>query len=249
MFMRHRDKFSTTREVAAGTAAPGAAAPGAAARAALVMLAVFLLPVSTAIARDGLYAPSRPEDAALVRAVNVSSAEHSPVIDIGSLRIEPLAPGEASPYHVVPAGVYMIGGQGGTVFTPEPETFVTIVAGYDEHDPSAMRLFSDAPHDDPARGQLVLYNLTDRTLSLVAVRPEATVFDGVDAGESAAIAVNAVTVKLEVRDGPEVIAEQTVSLVRGGSHALFASHESSVDARSSQPDFHVFLVEASVSDE
>lgn len=237
--MGHRETIRKRTTTVAGTAW----------RAAMMTLVVCLMPISAVVARDGLYAPSRPEDAALVRAVNASSGEYASAIDIGPLRIESLAPGEASPYHLVPAGVYMIGGQGGTVFTPEGGSFVTIVTGYDPGDSRSIRLFEDVPHDDPARGQLVLYNLTDRELSLVAIRPETTVFEAVSAGESAAIAVNAVTVQLEIRDDQGAVAEHTVALVRGGSHALFASSGKTDESGAPDKTLHVFTVEASVSDE
>lgn len=174
-------------------------------------------------AQDGLYAPSRPEDAALVRVVNLSAHDESARIDAGPVRFEPLDPATVGPYRPVPTGVYLLGDPERTMFTPAPETFVTIVTGHDPSTPGSVHLFTDEAHDDPARAQLVFYNLTSRILSLVAVPTGTVVFDEVPSQRSRSIAVNAINVDLEIRDGDDALGRTTVDLSRGASFSIFAA--------------------------
>lgn len=199
---------------------------------------LFLFLSENAITQEGLYAPSRPEDAALVRVVNLSAEDPSRVMNIGPVSFESLEPQTAGPYRPVPRGVYILDDRDSTVFTPEPETFVTIVLGSASPDRGEAHLFPDEPHDDPARAQLVLYNLTDRILSLVAVPSETVIFPEVEPGRSRAIAVNAIPVDLEIRSGDKNLHGITLRLSRGNSFSLFAAE--------SDGDLRVIDAEASV---
>ncbi len=194
-----------------------------------------------ASAQDGLYAPSRPEDAALVRVVNVSPDSPSPVIDAGPIRFGERDPFTSGPYRPLPVGVYLLGDPDDTVFTPEARSFVTIVAGYDRGDPRKLILFEDEPHDDPARAQLVLYNLAEVAVSLLVADGEVPVFPDVPPAESRAVAVNAVSVDLEVRDAHGASQTVSVSLSRGASFSLFA-----IGSRSS---LEILAVDATVDSE
>lgn len=188
------------------------------------MLLIPMLPIPpTVSAQDGLYAPSRPEDAALVRVANLSGRKESRVIDAGPVRFDPLDPLSVGAYRVVPVGVYILGDPESTVFTPEPGAFVTIITGHDQSDPGRVHLFLDQPHEDPARAQLVLYNLTDRTLSLVDAPSGAEVFRQVPPEQSRALAVNAIPVELEVRDEETIHETVTLRLTRGDSFSLVAT--------------------------
>lgn len=188
----------------------------------LLSVVILAIPGVYAGARDGLYAPSRPEDAALVRVVNLSPDLESPEIDIGPIHFESRSPLSAGPYRPVPLGVYVLADGRQTVFTPEPESFVTVITGYDPSSPRTMRLFSDQPHDDPARAQLVFYNLAGRPLSIVAAGSETVVFKPLEPLRSDAVAVNAIAVELEVRDGSIPVGRTAVTLTRGSSISFFA---------------------------
>lgn len=183
----------------------------------------MILAIATATAQDGLYAPRVPGDAALVRVVNLDSAGSSPRIDAGAVRFDALAPGTAGPYRPVAPGVYLVGGRGrSTELHPAAGGFHTIVtlAG------GEIRVFRDEAHRDPARTQVVLYNLSAAETSLVSVDPAGTLIEGVQAGESAAVVVNAIPVELSaLRDGVEVL-RRSVVLERGASYAVFVGESS-----------------------
>lgn len=208
----------------------------------LVLLIALPLSVQPVVGQDGLYAPSRPDDAALVRIVHVGASGPSPVVDVGPVRFEPRPAKTGSAYQTVPIGVYVLGGGNGAYFTPEPQSFVTIVAGFDPDDPEALQLFRDIAHDDPARAQLVLYNLTAGPVSLVATRPESEIFTGVQSGGTETVVVNAMEVELKVlRDDGTVVDRDTVMLPRGGSYAIFVA--TGVDGD------HLVGVQATVADQ
>ncbi|MCG8480062.1 MAG: alginate O-acetyltransferase AlgF [Spirochaetales bacterium] len=182
-------------------------------------LSIVLLAIaSAAAAQDGLYAPRLPGDAALVRVVNLDDSASSPRIDAGSVRFESLAPGEAGPYRPVAPGIYLIGARGrGAELNPAPGAFHTIVTlpGGD------VRIFEDEAHRDPARAQIVLYNLSAVEASLSSVDPAGGLIESVGAGESEAIVVNAIPVELSaVRGGVEAL-RRSVVLDRGASYAVF----------------------------
>jgi hypothetical protein len=110
-------------------------------------------------AQDGLYAPSVPTDAALVRVVNLQTSKPAPRVDIGPLRFAPVAAGEVTPYRPAPPGVYVVGGRAaGVEFLPEPGKFYSIVADSD----GALTVVEDEAHRDPARAQIVLFQFQRR---------------------------------------------------------------------------------------
>lgn len=195
-------------------------------------LLTLSLPINL-LARDGLYAPSRPDDEALVRVVNVSDSAMSRTVDAGPVRFHPKDPGVTGPYRPVSPGVYLLGDPAGTVLTPERQSFVTIIVGHDAESPGAVSVFRDEAHDDPARAQLVLYNLTTQPVELVVAPSETVVFDDVAPESSRAIAVNAVSVDLIVRHRASRESRSrhdqavSLSLSRGASVSLFAVEDES----------------------
>jgi hypothetical protein len=183
-----------------------------------------LLPVAIA-AQEGLYAPAVPEDAALVRLVNLQSSSPSPRIDAGPVRFTPIPAGEITPYRPVPPGVYLIGGRaGGIPFSPKPATFVTIAV----LPGGTLELIEDTPHRDPARAQLVLVNRADAPASLLSRDPVATILADIPGGGQGVRAVNALTIELAVAVGETVVFNRPVSLERGESYTAFVTGDGAV---------------------
>ena len=179
------------------------------------VVCAFAVPV---VAQDGLYAPQVPEDAALVRVVNLDFSAASPRIDTGSVRFEPLAPGLAGPYRPVDPGIYLIGRRGAQVeFVPTPAAFHTIVTLPN----GEIRVFQDQAHRDPARTQIVLYNLSATTAELASLEPAAALVQSLGPGASRAIVINAIPIELSARRGGAEVLRQAIRLDRGASYAVF----------------------------
>ncbi|MEX2444359.1 MAG: alginate O-acetyltransferase AlgF [Alkalispirochaeta sp.] len=185
--------------------------------------ALCALPV---FGQDGLYAPSVPDDAALVRVVNLHSRDESPRLDLGRERFAALPAGEVGAYRPVPPGIYILGGAGGVEFTPESGQFYSIVADRDKE----LRVVTDEVHADPARAQLVLYNFSDSSADLTAVLGETMVLEGVEPYRSEAITVNAITVELSVRVAGDERLRREFDLQRGESYGFFVGSEQVVVA-------------------
>ncbi len=181
------------------------------------MLVVWALSVAPVVAQDGLYAPSVPENAALVRVVNLREGEESPRLDVGRERFAPLPAGEVGPYRPVPPGVYILGGAGGVEFSPEPGRFYSLVVS----EGSAPAVVRDEAHTDPARAQLVMYNFGDAPADLFALPGGAIIFEKIPTEESEAMAVNAIEVALSVRVGGEERLRRELQLERGESYGIF----------------------------
>ena len=196
---------------------------------------VLLVVVAVSMpAQEGLYAPSLPEEAALVRVVNATGDQLS--LDIGSLRFTDVSPGAATAYRPLHGDVFVIAHDGlRVVLTPEPRTFLTIVVEQGD-----IRIVTDERHVDPARAQLVIYNLTSAPVAFRAVVPETVLIEAVDPGESASRAVNAVPVTIGAFADDEPLYVTAVNLVRGESYTLVVLEEG---------DPSGFLVQASVSTE
>lgn len=190
----------------------------------VILLAGLLSGVSV-WAQDGLYAPSIPEDAALVRVVNLRGDGPSPRLDIGPVRFDPLPARGASPYRSVPPGVYMVGGRAaGVMMTPAPATFVTVVM----LPQGRIELMTDEPHQDPARSQLVLYNFADESVDLVSRRPATEIFDTVPPGTVRAIAVNAIEVELAATVADREVFREVLQMERGESYGIFVTDDGAV---------------------
>ncbi|POR03277.1 hypothetical protein AU468_05315 [Alkalispirochaeta sphaeroplastigenens] len=173
-------------------------------------------------AREGLYAPHRPGDAALVRVVNLSPRKDSPPLRLGPVRFPPKPAMTAGPYRPVPRGVYRLPGPERTVVSPEPASFVTIVTGFAPEPGEKHHVFQDTPHDDPARAQLVFYNLSEKELGLVVADSGKAIFPPFSGPASATVALNAVAVELEIRHNGVAMVVTEVLLSRGDSTAVFA---------------------------
>ena len=172
-----------------------------------------LVPVS---ARDDLYGPAAPPDAAWIRAVN-AEVTGGLGIRLADGPLESVAFGSATAYRLVEPGDVDVdlGGEMITVQV-EPADFVTVVAHAD-----GPLVIADTALVDVSRGLLALYNLTRlERLELVVVGGPSVVSD-VAPGSQAAVAVNEAEVALKVRAGDEVIGRLDARLFeRGVAHAV-----------------------------
>ncbi|MFW6293982.1 MAG: alginate O-acetyltransferase AlgF [Spirochaetota bacterium] len=177
-------------------------------------LVLMLVLAVVSVPAEGLYAPSVPEDAALVRVVNATPEELS--VDIGPLRFRALAAYGASAYRPLRGDVFVLAHAGDrAVLTPQPKAFFSVILL-----PDGILVVPDERHTDPARSQLVVYNLTEEALDFVAVEPEATLAAGVAPGETALRVVNAIAVRVGAAAGDDLVYDELLDLVRGESYTL-----------------------------
>jgi hypothetical protein len=168
---------------------------------------------------DSLYGEAAPRDAAYVRFfVAGNSSLHDP-LEIGGTRFVAVAPGSATPYRPVAPDIYLVDNDGRRAeIIPKKERYYTIAIL-----PAEIRVFEDVAHTDPARAQIVLYNVS--ALDWVGLRTSdgrVEVMPAVARNRSHAVRVNAVPVRLTVA-GPGSFASQLADpgLRRGASHSVF----------------------------
>ncbi|MFP4114153.1 MAG: alginate O-acetyltransferase AlgF [Spirochaetales bacterium] len=199
------------------------------------VILIALLTVAAAVSgQDGLYAPSVPEDAALVRVVNATS--QAVTVDIGPLRFREVPAYSASAYRPLQPDVFLIVHAGlREVVTPTAKAFLSVVLL-----PDAIHTIADERHTDPARAQLVVYNFADEPVAFRALEPDALLADGVAPASSAVRVVNAMPIELgAVADG--TIFSASLRVERGKSYALVVLGTDSDPAG--------FVVQAGVSSE
>ena len=179
------------------------------------LLIVLLLATAAMVpAQDGLYAPSVPEDAALVRVVNATAQPIT--VDIGRERFREVPAYAATAYRAIEGDVFVLTHEGDReVLTPRARAFFSVV-----YRPGGITVISDDRHTDPARAQLVLYNLTSSPADFVAVEPSATLASSIVPGESANRVVNAIPMRLGASVGGEMLYEAALEPRRGESYTL-----------------------------
>ncbi|MFW5789112.1 MAG: alginate O-acetyltransferase AlgF [Spirochaetota bacterium] len=179
----------------------------------LRLVILLLLCAGLLFAQEGLYAPAVPEDAALVRVVN---ATDDPLeIDLGSVRYE-VGARSSSAYRPLQPGVFVIAHAGErTVVEPTAKAFLSVVVSS-----SGVDVFPDERHSDPARAQLVIYNVGTARVDFRSESPEAVLVPDVAPGESGVRVVNAVRVTVAAFAGEETLAGAELDLERGESYAL-----------------------------
>lgn len=201
------------------------------------ILLMLMLGGGPGFAQDGLYAPAVPEDAALVRVVNATAEAVS--LDLGPLRYADVEPFSATAYRPLLADVLVVSHDGAReVMTAKERSFLSLVLH-----PGGIQIIEDERHTDPARAQLVVYNLSSSDISLRSVDPEATIIPRVGPDESGVRVVNAVPVTLGAYADEERLVETPVDLERGESYTLVVL---GADAAAGTAGF---LVQASVASE
>jgi alginate O-acetyltransferase complex protein AlgF len=128
-----------------------------------------------------------------------------------------------SDYRVVSPGIYQIVlGEGTSEIIARPGGYYTVAATRD-----GVRVFEDPAHTDPARAQLVLYNLSN--LEAVDLRTEGAdtiVIPPLSPGAAGRITVNAVSVRLAVfSNGGFHYGLGDLGLERGSSYSVFVFDE------------------------
>ena len=101
------------------------------------------------------------------------------------------------------------------MLTPQPKSFFSVVLL-----PDGVVVVPDERHTDPARSQLVVYNLTEEVFDFVALEPEATLVAGVEPGKTAVRVVNAISVRVGAAVGEDVVYDELLELDRGESYTL-----------------------------
>jgi hypothetical protein len=188
----------------------------------IVIVGLFFAGGGMAMAQDGLYAPVRPGETALVRVVHVNAGEPAAgiTIDVGNTRFTDVEAQSGTAYRPVRPGVYVVMAYGHReALTATTGTFYTVAVS-----PDGITIFSDTYHDDPLRAQLVLYNLSDAPLRLDAVVPEAPLLEAVAPGTSGTRVINAIPVTIAV--SPATAAGSTA-----GPSGEGASNETPDDGR------------------
>jgi alginate O-acetyltransferase complex protein AlgF len=165
---------------------------------------------------DSLYGAEAPKDAAFVRFFRAAGGGGP--VELGAKRFDP-AVGEVTPYRPVLPDIYLLrsGGQE-TEIIPKVGHYYTLVVAAE-----GIRIFEDVEHTDPARAQLVLYNLLpSERVELKTADGRTSVIAGVGPGEAGRVNVNAIPVKLGVfgSAGPLGMLGDP-GLQRGASYSAF----------------------------
>jgi alginate O-acetyltransferase complex protein AlgF len=164
---------------------------------------------------DTLYGAQAPKDAAFVRVFRAVEAEGP--LEVGARRFDP-PPGGVTPYRPVLPDIYLLrSGAQELELIPQVRHYYTVALT-----PEGLIVFEDVEHADPARAQLVLYNLLRETVELKTADGRTPVIAGVAPGEAGRIKVNAVAVQLGVFDaaGPLAMLGDP-GLRRGASYSVF----------------------------
>ena len=190
----------------------------------LPMLATALaVGPSAAAAAQTLYGAGAPPGAAYVRVFQATDAEGAGPLKLGSARFEAPGRGSVTPYRPVSPDVYLVrsGGHSAEII-PRAERYYTVAFTGE-----GIRVIEDPAHTDPARAQLVLYNLSSldqvdlrtadgKTLLIVPLAP----------GSVGRVTVNAVPVRLAVFAlGAMLHLVRDPGLSRGSSYSTFVFEE------------------------
>jgi hypothetical protein len=183
-----------------------------------IAVLMFALTLSTA-AQDGLYGPSDSDDA-LVRVIHAVENSSLLPVDLGATSFGRVGFGDVTPYRPVFPGMFVLRAEGREFsFNPRSGSYYSLIYG-----PQGFLLIEDEIHDDPARAQLVLYNLAQLTsVSLEAFAQESPdqrtpIVAGVPSGSARGRVLNPVPVSFAVSAGDdELTTIDTLPLSRGGS--------------------------------
>jgi hypothetical protein len=184
----------------------------------LISVTICLLGISLCAraAADSLYGAEAPKDAAFVRVFRASGGVGP--LELGSKRFDP-AVGGVTPYRPVLPDIYLLGsGEQETEVIPKIGHYYTLVVTAE-----GIRIFEDVEHTDPARAQLVLYNLLPQgRVELKTADGQTSVIAAVGPGEAGRVNVNAIPVKLGVFGSEEPLGMLgDPGLQRGTSYSAF----------------------------
>ena len=181
-----------------------------------VLILLCLLGAGTFSTADTLYGTQAPKDAAFVRVLRAAGGGEA--VELGAKRFDP-ALGEVTPYRPVVPDIYLLsaGGQE-TELIAKAKHYYTVALT-----PQGFQLFEDVEHTDPARAQLVLYNLLAQgRVELKASEGNVSVIPAVAASTAGRVNVNAVPVQFAVYlDSKPLATLGDTSLRRGASYSVF----------------------------
>ncbi len=165
---------------------------------------------------DTLYGTQAPKDAAFVRVFR--AVEGAGPLEVGARSFAP-PPGGVTPYRPVLPDIYLVrAGDQELELIPQVKRYYTLALTAE-----GLRVFEDVEHTDPARAQLVLYNLLPKgKVELKTADGRTPVIGAVGPGEAGRVNVNPVTVELGVfgAGGPALLLGDP-GLRRGASYSVF----------------------------
>lgn len=182
-------------------------------------LVLTVLAGSIGYAQDGLYGPTNSDDA-FVRVVHAVPGSSLLPVDLGATSYGRVGYGDVTPYRPVFPGMFVLRAEGREFsFTPRSGSYYTLVYGS-----GGFLLIEDEIHTDPARTQLVLYNLRESgRLNLGAFSPSAPenrtpVVSGVQPGRAGRQVINPVAAGFVVTgSGDDIATFDSLPLSRGAS--------------------------------
>ena len=149
-----------------------------------------------------LYGERAPRDAAYVRLFRAVDGQPGRALALGAARFEALGHGAVSPYRPVAPDIYQIRSDGhlGEII-PRAQRYYTVTVTR-----GGIQVFEDQAHTDPARAQLVLYNLSSlEQVSLSTEDRRTQVIPPVSPRAAEGITVNAMPVRLGVFSAGRVL--------------------------------------------
>jgi hypothetical protein len=192
-------------------------------RAGAACIVIFLFVSFSAAAQESVYGPAAPPGAGFVRVFFAASPAETVTVDIGNVAFGPVSGGAVTPYRPVSEGLYLLRlpGRETELFT-RAGAYQTVLVTAEE-----IAVVPDRSHEDPAKAQLVLYNVSTRArVALVTAEAGQAVIPALAPLTGSAIAVNAVAVRFAVTvgndDSPHTVEVAPFSLRRGASFSIFA---------------------------
>jgi len=167
------------------------------------------------VGADTLYGSQAPQDAAFVRFFR---AVGGGALEVGAQRLDPPR-GGVTAYRPVLPDIYLVSAGGQELeLIPKVRHYYTLALTA-----QGLLVFEDVEHTDPARAQLVLYDLLPREkVELKTADGGTAVIAAVGPGEAGRVNVNAVPVSLAVfgfSGQPLMIGDPV--LRRGASYSVF----------------------------
>jgi hypothetical protein len=181
-----------------------------------ILPAILLCLLSALAGADTLYGTQAPKDAAFVRVFR--AVEGGGPVEVGARRFDPPR-GGVTPYRPVLPDIYLVRAGGQELeLIPRVRRYYTLALTAE-----GLSVFEDVEHTDPARAQLVLYDLLPgQKVELKTEDGLTVVVAAVGPGEAGRVNVNPVPVRLGVfgRTGP-LLAIGDPGLRRGASYSVF----------------------------
>ena len=181
----------------------------------VTLAAVLCLPASA----QTLYGSRAPKDSAYVRVFRVPGQGSGRALVLGSTRFEQPDPGGVTPYRPVSPDIYQIRSDGKAAeIIPRARRYYTIALTR-----RGVKVYEDPAHEDPARSQLVLYNLGGlEQVGLSTEDGKTRVIGPLAPGEAQTVLVNSVPVRLGVFAGGGLLDSLgDLGLERGSSYSVF----------------------------